>query len=143
MDTISRAVIFLSSGLAIFFLGFIFKQIKKSRLKKREPAVGEVIDIKERDNRVKAYKFKEYTPVVKFEANNGVVTGDDGLYFLDKELPYKVGDKVNIRYNPINNNQFYLVHEMHKKQIDPRAASLMFAGIMLIALGIMVLLGIM
>ena len=131
--------IWISSGLIMLLIGIILCFMKSSRLKKWEPAVGEVVDIKTRKRKAKFIEYYERVPVVKFNGSNGTVIGDDGIYIIEDAFPYEIGSKVSLRYSPTNNNKFYVIHEGFSRQMYINELLILLTGISLIIVGVMFL----
>jgi len=137
LDTVRAAYICFFSGMVMNLIGIILIMIKNARIKSWEEAIGEVVDIKSRERKVKYITYTEYAPVVKFNANNEVVIGDDGIYIIEEAFPFKIGSKVNLRYNPVNNKKFYVIYEGLWKQMYRDGAILLLVGTTFVMIGFM------
>lgn len=138
----SVGMIGIYSGCAMIFIGIILIVVKNKRLKNWEEALGEVIDIKKRKRRVKFYQYTECAPIVKFNGNSEVVIGDDGIYIIEAAFPYKIGSKVNLRYNSTNNNKFYVIHEGLLQQMYLYELVLLLVGSTFGIMGLLFLFGV-
>ena len=87
-------------GFLVVFLGY------KKKKRCTEPAVAEIVDIKrseETDD--KGGKSFSYRPVLEFRVGVATVRKEAGVS-SNKRKAYKIGDRVNIRFNPLKPKEF-------------------------------------
>jgi hypothetical protein len=87
-------------GFLVVFLGY------KKKKRCTEPAVAEIVDIKrseETDD--KGGKSFSYRPVLEFKVGVETVRKEAGVS-SNKRKAYKIGDRVNIRFNPLKPKEF-------------------------------------
>lgn len=106
-----KGILLIIEGL-VCFVGFmiIFMGIQK---KKRctEPGIARIVDIKRRESTDdKGNKSYKYRPVLEFNVGTQKIRKAAGVS-SDKSKAYKIGDKVNIKFNPLKPKEF-----MTKKQ---------------------------
>ena len=144
-------IVFLG-GISLLLYGLITDKKDKGRLRIKRcniNAYAHISGFDDRDKIIKVKKYKEYrsyntynhkkteifyAPYVKFQDEKGNMYEEKYPYPLEKRL--SDGQKVNIRYNPNNPYDFYIVGD---KKVQIFSTQAIFAGLILIAAGILLL----
>ena len=126
----AKGILLIVSGI-MCLVGFlvIYMGIRK---KKRctEPAVAEIVDIKRTsDTDEKGHTTYSYQPVLEFKVGVETIRKMASVS-SSKRKAYKIGDKVNIKFNPMKPKEF-----MTAKQ---KTGAFTGAFLMVIAIGIAV-----
>ena len=87
-------------GFLIVFLGY------KKKKRCTEPAIAEIVDIKRsEDTDDKGNKSYRYQPVLEFSVGVEKIRKAAGVS-SGKRKAYKIGDRVNIKFNPMKPKEF-------------------------------------
>ncbi len=87
-------------GFLVVFLGY------KKKKRCTEPAIAQIVDIKRsEDTDDKGNKSYRYQPVLEFRVGVETIRKPAGVS-SGKRKAYKIGDKVNIRFNPMKPKEF-------------------------------------
>ena len=148
--TLLIEIIVFIGGILLFFYGLLTDKKDKGKLRIKRcsaTAEGHITGFDDRDKIVKVKKYKEYrtyntynhkkvetfyAPYVKFQDENGNVYEEKYPYPLQRRLSN--GQKINVRYNPSNPYDFYIAGD---KKVQVFSTQAMFAGIILIAASIL------
>ena len=109
-------------GFLIIYLGY------KKKKRCTEPAVAEIVDIKRSESTDdKGKKSYRYRPVLEFKVGVETIRRAAGVT-SSKRTAYKVGDRVNVNFNPMKPKEF-----MTRKQKTGA-----FKGIILMAVAVVI-----
>lgn len=126
----AKGILLIVSGIMclVGFLVIYFGIRKKQRC--TEPAVAEIVDIKRtEDTDEKGHKSYSYQPVLEFKVGVETIRKMASVS-SSRRKAYKIGDKVNIKFNPMKPKEF-----MTGKQ---KTGAFTGALLMVIAVGIAV-----
>lgn len=121
-----KGILLIISGL-VCFVGFliVYMGIRK-RKRCTELAVAKIVDIKRSsDTDDKGNKSYRYRPVLEFKVGTQTIRKAAGVS-SDKSKAYRVGDMVNVDFNPLKPKEF-----MTKKQKTGA-----FKGVVLMCAGV-------
>ena len=136
------AIAYIIVGIVMIVSCSILIYIKRNKLLKWPITSGIVVDIIRKRRHTRRRPYSVYTAVVEFTVNNQYVVGDDGIYDKKVHFPHKIGDKVNILYDPANYQKFYVVNKRSKSRVYSMELTVLALGFLIFVIGFINLLAI-